>query len=82
MKDLLGDKPPSPLMKFCILNALYGYAYSMRFYRGSDQPGKFVSLCLIVSESLAEGKVFDSAEMAVETAASRVSEYPHVGIYT
>lgn len=75
MKDILGDKLPSPLMKFSVLNALYGYAYSMRFYQGCDEPAKFVSLCLVVSESLGMAKIFDSAEMAVETAASKVTKH-------
>ena len=76
LKSLNGDKPPSPMIKFSRLNIVYAYAYAAKLFAGCE-PSKaveFISICLEVSASLSEGQMFDSADMAVESAAAAANQ--------
>lgn len=83
MKSLLGDKEPSPLVKFSVLNVIYAYAYAMRYFNGLDEAKlvpDFVAICLAVSANLRESQNFDSADMAVESAASAANQNPDISL--
>ena len=76
LKFLIGEKPPSPLIKFSLLNVVYAYVYAMKFFGGYEPESSvdFVSLCLDVSANLRDGQNFDSADVAVESAASAANQ--------
>jgi hypothetical protein len=73
-------RSPSPLVKFSLLNVIYAYAYALRYFGGFDPDNltDFVALCFDVSANLREGQNFDSAEVAVESAASAANQVTHL----
>ena len=78
LKSLIGNKPPSPTVKFSLLNVIYAYVYAIKLFGGfePDNSIEFVSVCLDVSANLRDGQNFDSADMAVESAASAANQVP------
>jgi len=84
LKSLIGDKPASPLIKFSLLNVTYAYAYAMKLFGGyePDDSVEFVSVCLAVSANLSEGQNFDSADVAVESAASAANQVIFFGTFS
>ena len=69
-------RSPSPLVKFSLLNVIYAYAYVLRYFGGfdPDTPIDFVAICFDVSANLRDGQNFDSADVAVESAASAANQ--------
>jgi hypothetical protein len=76
LKSLLGERPPAPSVKFSLLNVVYAYAHAMRLMAGfdPDNASDFVAVCLAVSAALRDGQNFDSADMAVESAAAAANQ--------
>jgi hypothetical protein len=76
LKSLIGDKAASPLIKFSLPNVIYAYVYAIKFFGGYDPENcvDFVSLCLEISANLRDGQNFDSADVAVESAASAANQ--------
>lgn len=72
---------PSPLVKFNILNVLYAYAYAFRYHDMNDENNfdvdetslEFVETCLQVSDNLASNVNYETAELAVKSAAFKAN---------
>ena len=77
---------PSPLIKYCVMNVVYGYAYAVRLLHGDYENSclEFVNTVelLVGADGSLGGKVFELADTAVETAASRVHNYPEISVST
>ena len=76
LRSLIGDKAPSPLIKFSLLNLIYAYAYGLKYFSGfePEKSIEFVQMCFDISGNLNNGQNFDSADMAVESAASAANQ--------
>jgi hypothetical protein len=74
--SLIGNKAPSPLVKFSLLNLIYAYAYGMKYFSGfePEKAVEFVQMCFDISTNLNSGHNFESADMAVESAASAANQ--------
>ncbi|KAM9456078.1 zinc finger HIT domain-containing protein 2 [Clarias gariepinus] len=68
---------PSPLVKFGLVNVLYGYAFTLRLFNGdvseTQQLLEFTRLLLSVSECLGRGRTFGSSPEALSAAMASVS---------
>lgn len=68
---------PSPLVQFSVVNALFGYAFSLRLFNGDvSDPERLLEFCwatLEISDSLGSGRVFSSLSEALEGAVLAVS---------
>lgn len=68
---------PSPLVKFSLVNVLYGYAYMLRLFNGdiseTQQLLDFTQLLLPVSECLGRSRTFSSFSEALSAAMASVS---------
>ena len=77
---------PSPLIKYGVMNVVYGYAYAVRLLHGDYENSclEFVNTVelLVGADGSLGGKVFELADTAVETAASRVHNYPEISVST
>eukprot|EP00088_Acartia_fossae_P035234 TRINITY_DN3626_c1_g1_i1.p1 TRINITY_DN3626_c1_g1~~TRINITY_DN3626_c1_g1_i1.p1 ORF type:complete len:362 (-),score=49.56 TRINITY_DN3626_c1_g1_i1:162-1247(-) len=77
-------KTPSETIKFGVMNLLYGYAYTVRYLHGDykNSSPEFVNTVelLVGKEGTLGGRVFELADTAVETAASRVNFNPEIAI--
>lgn len=77
-------KAPSPSVKFNLLNVLYAYCYSLRFYFGDVHSDSnclpFVNLCFLLSLNLSANANFDSADQALESAGGQVSAHPKFSV--
>ena len=73
-------RSPSPLIKFSLLNVIYAYAYALRYFGGFDPNAAtdFVAICFDVSANLRDGQNFDSADVAVESAASAANQVKYL----
>ncbi len=76
LKSLIGDRAPSDLIKFSLLNVIYAYAYALKYFAGYDPENSqdFVRLIFDISANLREGQNFSSADLAVESAASTANQ--------
>ncbi|TTW73459.1 Zinc finger HIT domain-containing protein 2 [Bagarius yarrelli] len=72
---------PSPLVKFSLVNVLYVYAFTLRFFNGdvceTQQLLEFAQLVLCVCECLGRGRTFGSFSEALSAAMTSVSEHHH-----
>ncbi|KAF4082223.1 hypothetical protein AMELA_G00149020 [Ameiurus melas] len=68
---------PSPLVKFSLVNVLYGYAFTLRLFNGdvteTQQLLEFTQLLLSVSECLGRGRTFGSFSEALSAAMASIS---------
>ena len=82
LSKFLGDKKPSCLIKFNILNVLYAYAYSVNYFRGEhhEYQDQFVEMCLLLSSNLRANQNFDSSDIALESAASSVNQHSMISV--
>ncbi|XP_039523401.1 zinc finger HIT domain-containing protein 2 [Pimephales promelas] len=66
---------PSPLVRFNLINALYGYTFSLRLYNGdfSEILLEFCQAVLAISEGLGGGRVFNSVPDAFDAGIRAVS---------
>ncbi|KAK3550498.1 hypothetical protein QTP86_031488, partial [Hemibagrus guttatus] len=68
---------PSPLVKFSLVNVLYGYAFTLHLFNGdvseTQQLLEFTQLLLSVSECLGPSRVFGSFSEALSAAMASVS---------
>ncbi len=68
---------PSPLVKFNLLNVLYAYVYAHKYFSGDLRSEanvvESVRLCLALSDNLASSANYESAEEALESAATNVN---------
>lgn len=78
LSSLLRSKPPSPLVKFAVLNVLYAYVYAVRLYGGdvSSSSVGLSGLAIGLSANLRRGEAFESADVALESAASAANQSP------
>ncbi|XP_073685899.1 zinc finger HIT domain-containing protein 2 [Garra rufa] len=66
---------PSPLVRYNLINALYGYTFSLCLHNG-DISEMFLEFCqavLAISEGLGAGRVFNSVSEALDAGISAVS---------
>ncbi|XP_046717957.1 zinc finger HIT domain-containing protein 2 [Silurus meridionalis] len=67
---------PSPLVKFVLVNVLYGYAFTLRLFNGDVSEThtllEFTRLLLSVSECLGHGRMFGSFPEALSAAMAHV----------
>lgn len=63
----LRNSAPSPLLKFNLVNILYSYAFTMRFYNGAplDDAMEAVSLLNSLCAVLAKNAVFETVSEAL-----------------
>ena len=82
LSKLLGNKKPSILIKFGILNVVYAYAYALKYFRGdhAEYHDQFVEVCFLISSNLRENQNFDSSDLAVESAASSVNQHSMISV--
>ena len=73
---------PSPSVKFSLLNVLYAYAYGARYFSGDHSSCclEFVDLCLTLSGSLSKGHNFETADEALEAAATNVNVHNRLAV--
>lgn len=66
---------PSPLVRYNLLNALYGYTFSLCLYNGdiSEMLLEFCQAVLAISEGLGAGRVFNSVSEALDAGMRAVS---------
>ncbi|XP_051541856.1 uncharacterized protein LOC127433730 isoform X2 [Myxocyprinus asiaticus] len=68
---------PSPLVRYNLVNALYGYTFSLCLFNGDiSEPEMLMEFCqavLAISEGLGGGRVFSSVPDAIEAAITAVS---------
>ncbi|XP_026129370.1 zinc finger HIT domain-containing protein 2 [Carassius auratus] len=66
---------PSPLVQYNLINALYGYTFSLCLYNGdiSEMLCEFCQVVLSISEVLGDGRVFNSVSEALDAAMRAVS---------
>ncbi|KAG7322755.1 hypothetical protein KOW79_014101 [Hemibagrus wyckioides] len=68
---------PSPLVKFSLVNVLYGYAFTLHLFNGdvseTQQLLEFTQLLLSVSECLGSSRTFGSFSEALSSAMASVS---------
>ncbi|XP_018966803.2 zinc finger HIT domain-containing protein 2 [Cyprinus carpio] len=66
---------PSPLVRYNLINALYGYTFSLCLYNGdiSEMLLEFCQVVLDISESLGHGRVFSSVSEALDAGMRAVS---------
>ncbi|XP_008426946.1 zinc finger HIT domain-containing protein 2 [Poecilia reticulata] len=59
---------PSPLVCYSVVNALYGYAFSLSLFNGDTDSLllEFCDMTLSLSEALSSGKVFNSVQEALD----------------
>ena len=71
----------TPVLKFGLLNILYGYAYAVKYLHGdlSDSYMELVNIVQILSGNL-RGQNYDSADTALEAAASEVNHHQSLAI--
>ena len=71
----------SPVLKFGLLNILYGYAYAVKYLHGdlSDSYLELVNIVQMLSGNL-RGQNFDNADTALEAAASEVNQHQTLAI--
>lgn len=76
LKSLIGDRAPSDLIKFSLLNVIYAYAYALKYFAGYDPENcqDFVRFIFDISANLRDGHNFSSADLAVESAASAANQ--------
>lgn len=69
---------PSPLVRYSLVNVLYGYAASLSLFNGDlsepDLIQEFCQLVLAMSESLSSNRVFNSLQEAIEAGSRSVME--------
>lgn len=60
---------PSPLICYSVVNALYGYAFSISLFNGDTDSlmFEFCDTALTVSEALSSGRVFGSVQEALDS---------------
>ncbi|XP_051540347.1 uncharacterized protein LOC127432885 [Myxocyprinus asiaticus] len=68
---------PSPLVRYNLVNALYGYTFSLCLFNGDiSEPEMLMEFCLdvlAISEALGGGRVFNSVPEAIEAGITAVS---------
>ncbi|MCJ8742123.1 hypothetical protein PDJAM_G00078560 [Pangasius djambal] len=68
---------PSPLVRFSLVNVLYGYAFTLRLFNGdvseTQQLLEFTQLLLSVSECLGRSRTFGSFSEALSAAMASIS---------
>ncbi|XP_058645665.1 zinc finger HIT domain-containing protein 2 [Onychostoma macrolepis] len=66
---------PSPLVRYNLINALYGYTFSLCLYNGdvSEMLLEFCQAVLAISEGLGAGQVFSSVSEALDAGMRAVS---------
>ncbi len=66
---------PSPLVRYNLINALYGYTFSLCLYNGdiSEMLLEFCQAVLAISEGLGAGRVFNSVSEALDAGMRAVS---------
>ncbi|KAL1266586.1 hypothetical protein QQF64_002261 [Cirrhinus molitorella] len=66
---------PSPLVQYNLINALYGYTFSLCLHNGdiSEMCLEFCQAVLAISEGLGVGRVFNSVSEALDTGIRAVS---------
>lgn len=72
---------PSPYVKYGLLNLLYAYAYAVRYF-GGEQAASGLELVEVVQllAGTLEGRNFELADTAVETAASEVNNHSWLAV--
>ncbi|XP_067289632.1 zinc finger HIT domain-containing protein 2 [Pseudorasbora parva] len=70
---------PSPLVQFSLINALYGYTFSLCLFNGdfSEMLLEFCQAVLAISEGLGGGRVFNSVPEALDAGIRAVSAGGH-----
>lgn len=66
---------PSPLVGYSLVNALFGYTFSLRLFNGdieSDLTQEFCQMVLAIAEALSSGRVFSSLQEALEGGKSAI----------
>ena len=74
---------PNPRVKFNLLNVLYAYCYSLRFYYGNCETEnilQFASLVFAISHNLSQNTNFDSADQALDMARAQVDLHPEYSV--
>jgi len=85
MKELMGERKPSPNVKFGLFNVIYAYAFTNRFFRNEICNGddvddqhldEFNRILFKICGNLraSSPQSFDSSEMALESAVATVME--------
>ena len=72
---------PSEVLKYGLMNILYGYAYAVRYFHGdyTDSASEFVHIIQLLATNLG-GRNYEHADAALEAAASEVSNHQHLAV--
>ncbi|KAM4617811.1 zinc finger HIT domain-containing protein 2 [Discoglossus pictus] len=77
------SRNPSPLVKYSLVNAIYGYAFSLQRHNGDlsedDSTIDFTGMVLIVSGALNSAAVYNSTAHALQSAVRLASDPQHGG---
>ena len=82
ISTLLGSTKPAINIKFNLINVLYAYAYSVKYFRGEHKKyyDSFTEMCYLLSGNLRDGQTFESADMAIESAALSVNQHSMISV--
>jgi len=82
MPKLIGNQKPSQNIKYNILNVVYAYSYALKYFRGdySQYYDPFAEMCFLLSGNLRDNQNFDSADLAIEAAASSVNQHSMISV--
>ncbi|CAN9499621.1 unnamed protein product [Ophioblennius macclurei] len=72
---------PSPLVCYGVINALFGYAFTLSLFNGDTDSlmFEFCDMILALSESLSSSRVFSSTREALDCGEARVLSEGHLG---
>ena len=77
LSHFIKSTAPSPLVKFGLLNALYPYVYCLRYFSGDvwseANLRDCVAMCATLSDNLGRGANYETADEALESAATNVN---------
>lgn len=82
LPSLLGSTKPSSHIKFNLINILFAYVYSVKYFRGDHHKyhDRFAEMSLLLSGNLRENQTFDSADIAIQSAISSVNQHSMISV--
>ena len=82
LSSLLGSTKPSSHIKFNLINILYAYVYSVKYFRGDHHKyhDHFAEVSFLLSGNLRENQTFESADIAIQSAISSVNQHSMISV--
>ena len=82
LPSLLGSTKPSSHIKFNLINVLFAYTYSVRYFRGDHHKyhDSFIEMVFLLSGNLRDNHTFESADIAIQSAISSVNQHSMISV--